>query len=82
MLRIAFGRRFLPIERFDAHQPHQESNVPAANGVAVDLEAIAQHPGTHERPVGVQAVDAARQFETLRRNRLGFVVQSACLEGR
>ncbi len=64
MLRIALGRR-------------EARNVPAAIGVAVDLEAIAQHPDTHERPVRVQAVDTAHQFEILRRNRLGFVVQSA-----
>jgi hypothetical protein len=66
---VLLARVGLAVDRLDAYQPHQRAHVSAAD--------LAQHAAAGKRPLKVQLVDAAHQFEVSFADRHGVVVRRA-----
>ena len=50
-----------PVQRFDAHLPHQRRHMTAAYGDARQSQEVTEHPRPSERVIEMQLVDPSHQ---------------------
>src|SRR5208337_2732438 len=77
-----FGGVWLAIDRLDPHALHQRCDMAPANGDALAVQKIAQHPAASKRPLQMQFVDPPHDREILRRDRPGLVIDAAAAEAQ
>jgi hypothetical protein len=63
-----------PINRLDAHPPHQRGDQFPADHHAFAAQQVAQHPAARERIVQMQRVDPTHDRKLGRRNRPGLII--------
>lgn len=68
------------VDCLDAHAPDQRRHMTAADGKAFPLHHVAKHPGTSERTVQVQLIDAAHQRQVIWRYRSRLVIDAAAAD--
>ena len=82
MSRLGLRRARTPVQRLDAHPPHQRPDMTPSGLAPLGSQKTAQHPRPREGKLQMQPVDLAHEIEIGRRRRARQVIHRAARKTR